>query len=1069
MFLCNLTSGNFFGVCASCPPRGRHKKTSQSLQIFPITIRAGRSPGRSGPGRCESMSSLNNIKIKTAGRLFVLALVLGGGTLALSSVIVSRNAASIQSNWYIFKESQSEKARALNALRREIGYGGMIHQFKNHILRKDEALRAATDERLGGALAAIARYRALGVSPVEKSALADIEAMLKNYSQALDTVHRLIGKGKTAAELDKAARVDDGPALKALKTLENKNFTSTGVKSRKISKARLLSALYREIGYGGAIHHFKNLILRHDHDLIGEANKDLQAALETITIYSGLILNGAEKKALADIRAVIGVYDKMIPVVDRLAEEGKTPETIDHFAIVDDGPAFAGFATLTREVAAEVQIKARAVERSLAAVLKLADSQSLVDVALTAALIAASFWLIQFRIVAPVTSLTGAMTRIAAGDLEVLIPGAENKNEIGEMAHAVEVFKNNAAARRRAELNLRDSEEKNRSILESAVDGIITIDAKGRVDAFNPAAEEIFGYNAGEVVGNNVKMLMPEPYHGEHDGYLKNFMDTGDAKVIGIGREVTGLRKDGGRFPMELAVSEMEVAGKRMFTGIVRDISERKKAERMKAEFISTVSHELRTPLTSIMGSLSLIRGGAAGEVPEKALAMIGIAYKNSDRLVRLINDILDSEKLASGKMDFRMETLDVMELVERSIEENKGYGEEHNVTFTVRDRLAGAKINGDADRLLQVLANLMSNAAKFSPDGEKVELSVSRKDDRIRIAVTDRGPGIPDEFRNSIFGRFSQSDSSDTRQKGGTGLGLSISKAIVEKHDGAIGFETEIGAGTTFHVDLPDRTIRRVTGGAAKKKNNAGHILVCEDEPDVARLLQMILERGGFSSDIASGAKDAKKLLTEKTYDAMTLDLMLPGQNGLSFFRELRKNPGTESLPVIVVSAKAGEGRREFNGDAIAGGIIDWLEKPIDEERLMAGMEKALRKKGAALSHAKPHILHVEDDPDILAVVSALIGDKAEVTPAATVREAREIIEEKTFDLAILDFALPDGSGEELLPMFNKPDEEPTPVIAFSANEIADDPGRNISEYLVKSRTSNDRLLETIRVLIGK
>jgi len=154
---------------------------------------------------------------------------------------------------------------------------------------------------------------------------------------------------------------------------------------------------------------------------------------------------------------------------------------------------------------------------------KLADSQSLVDVVLVTLLIAASFWLIQFRIVAPVTSLTGVMTRLAAGDLEVKIPGAENKNELGEMAHAVEVFKDNTAARERVEQNLRDSEGKNRSILESVVDGIITINAEGGVEALNPAAERIFGYRAGEVVGNNVKMLMPEPYHGEHDGYLKNF------------------------------------------------------------------------------------------------------------------------------------------------------------------------------------------------------------------------------------------------------------------------------------------------------------------------------------------------------------------------------------------------------------------------------------------------------------------------------------------------------------------------------------------------------------------
>jgi PAS domain S-box-containing protein len=889
------------------------------------------------------MSPLKNIRIKTIGWLFVIALVLGGGVLALSSSIVARNAASIQDNWHIFKEGQSEKIMALNALRREIGYGGMIHQFKNYILRKNEALRTVIGERLGGALAAIAHYRALGVSATEKSALADIEAMLKNYAQALDMVHKLVGKGETAAELDKALKVDDGPALKALETLENEISAVTGAKLRKTNKARLLSALYKDMGYGGAIHHFKNFILRHDRVLIGETNKDLRAALETISVYSGLVLNQTEKKALADIRAAIGVYGKMIPVVDKLAEEGKTPEEIDRAVIVDDGPALAGLAALAREIAAEVQSKTVSVERSLGTVRKLADTQSLAVVALAAVLIAVSFWLIKFRIVAPVTNLTGAMTRLAAGDLEVRIPGAENKNEIGEMAHAVEEFKINAIARRRAEQNLRDSEERNRSVLESVIDGIITIDTKGGVETFNPAAEEIFGYRADEVAGNNVKMLMPEPYRGEHDGYLKNFMDTGDAKIIGIGREVTGRRKDGGRFPMELAVSEMEVAGKRMFTGIVRDVSERKKAEKMKAEFISTVSHELRTPLTSIKGSLGLIRGGAAGEVPEKALSMVNIAYKNSDRLVRLINDILDSEKLASGKMDFRMETLDVMELVERSIEENKGYGEEHNVTFIIRDRLAGAKINGDVDRLLQVMANLMSNAAKFSPDGEKIDLSVTRKGGFIRIAVTDRGPGIPDEFHASIFGRFTQSDSSDTRQKGGTGLGLSISKAIAEKHDGVIGFETEIGIGTTFYVDLPDRTIRLVAAGAEEKK------------------------------------------------------------------------------------------------------------------------------KSAAKSHLKPRILHVEDDPDILAVVSVLIGDKAEVTSAATVGEARQTIEENTFDLVILDLMLPDGKGEDILPMLNRPDEKPTPVIVFSAKEIPADMERNILETLVKSRTSNDRLLETIRVLIEK
>jgi len=1006
------------------------------------------------------MNPFKNIRIKTVGWLFALSMMLGGAVLVAASLIVDRNATSIQATWDVFKEGQSEKARALNALRREIGYGGMIHQFKNYILRKDETRLVTIDERLGGALAAISRYQALGVSTNEQTALAAITATLDAYVKAPTDARRLIALGKTASELDAAIKVDDGPALEALENLEHEISAVSGREGLKTNKARLLSSLYKSIGYGGVIHRFKNFILRHDHDLIETVNGHLKSALDTLDTYSKLETTDAEISAIIAIRATLGVYSQMLPVIDKLSEEGKSPEDIDRIVFVDDRPALAGLATLTREIAAEIQVKAAAVEESLVLVSNLADLQSLLVLVLTGFLISVSLWLINFQIVGPITRLTQVMTRLAGGNTDVTIPETDTRNEMGEMARSVEVFRENAIERLRAEQSLRDSEERGRAVLESVVDGIIVIDDAGIIESVNPAAEIIFGYDADDVVGKNVRMLMPEPYHGEHDGYLSNYLNTGEAKVIGIGREVTGLRKDGSEFPMELGVSGMQVAGKRMFTGIVRDITERKKVDKMKTEFISTVSHELRTPLTSIMGSLGLVRGGAGGDVNGKALSMIDIAYNNSDRLIRLINDILDSEKLASGKMDFRMETLDVMELVNRAIEENKGYGEEHNVTYELKDELPGANIYGDADRLLQVLANLMSNAAKFSPGGAKVELSVTKQDRNIRLAVTDHGPGIPEEFRPALFDRFTQSASSDTRQKGGTGLGLSITKAIAERHGGAIGFETETGKGSTFYVDLPDRTIRRMTD-AERGKHTEGHILICEDEPDVARLLQMILDKGGFSSDIACNAEDAKSLLAKTDYAAMTLDLMLPGQSGISLLKELRDDPKTRSLPIVVISAKAAEGKEELNGDAI--GVIDWLEKPIDEDRLMADMEKALQ----LAVDGKPRILHVEDDPDILSIVHSLVGELAEVVPAMTVAEARDLLERERFNLVILDLMLPDGSGEELLPFLHDSDKGATPIIVFSAREVSDDLGRNIAEALVKSRTSNDRLLDTIRSLI--
>ena len=602
---------------------------------------------------------------------------------------------------------------------------------------------------------------------------------------------------------------------------------------------------------------------------------------------------------------------------------------------------------------------------------------------------------------------------------------------------------------------VRDSEARTRAIVDTVIDGIVTIDQKGAIETFNPAAQRLFGYDADEVIGHNVKILMPEPYHGEHDGYLQNYHDTGVAKVIGIGREVIGQRKDGSTFPMELAVGKMEVGGTRMFTGIVRDITERKQAEKLKTEFISTVSHELRTPLTSIKGSLGLIKSGAVGELPEKLKRMLDIAYNNSDRLVRLINDILDIEKIAAGKMDFYMGPMDLGSLLEQAIEANKGYGEQHNVRFILADTIVEGKVEGDHDRLMQVLANLMSNAAKFSPEGEAIEISLSAHEKGFRVSVSDHGPGIPEGFRDKIFGKFLQADSSDTRSKGGTGLGLNITKAIIEQHGGTIGFETETGKGTTFFFDLPTFPERR---NVQRANSDKYRVLICEDDPDISTLLELMLKQDGFVADSAMSAAEAEALLEENTYDVMTLDLGLPDKDGITLMQELRQKPKTKNLPIIVISANAAKGAAEINGDAI--GVIDWMQKPIDQERLSEGLRRAM----ASSSNNRPRILHVEDDPDILHVVSTLAEDLAEIVPADTLSGAKSLLEKESFDLVILDLMLPDGDGEELLPLLKNDPQKAIPVIVFSAKDVNQKTLGNIKAVLVKSRTSNDSLLATIR-----
>jgi signal transduction histidine kinase len=235
-----------------------------------------------------------------------------------------------------------------------------------------------------------------------------------------------------------------------------------------------------------------------------------------------------------------------------------------------------------------------------------------------------------------------------------------------------------------------------------------------------------------------------------------------------------------------------------------RDITAQLEAERMKKEFTSTLSHELRTPLTSIIGSLQLINAGVLGEVPKDVSELTEVAERNGQRLLDLINDILDIEKIESGKLTLNPEPIRLDELVREAMLLNKGFGDRFKVRFQPRGELSAEQVTGDHKRLLQVMTNLLSNAAKFSPEGEVVEISTEPAAGGLRVAVHDRGPGIPEAFRARMFGRFNQADSTTSRQKGGTGLGLAICKRLVEMMQGHIGFQDRDGGGTTFWFDLP-------------------------------------------------------------------------------------------------------------------------------------------------------------------------------------------------------------------------------------------------------------------------
>ncbi|HEX9702047.1 MAG TPA: PAS domain S-box protein, partial [Rhodospirillales bacterium] len=478
----------------------------------------------------------------------------------------------------------------------------------------------------------------------------------------------------------------------------------------------------------------------------------------------------------------------------------------------------------------------------------------------------------------------------------------------GQRAHITYLY--DISELKQTEQALRESRERTRAIVDNIIDGIVTIDAAGTILTINSKAAEIFGYAEHEMVGHNVDILMPEPHRGSRDRYAANYRTTGVAKFLGETRQIEGVRRDGRRFPMELAINAVPFGDERLFVGIVRDVTEQKEMERLKGEFVSTVSHELRTPLTSIRGSLGLLTGGVVGKLPAKARAMIEMAEKNTERLINLVNDILDMEKLESGRMEFRFTRLDLGRLVEAGITANKGYADGFGVEFVLTGNDPDIFVRADNDRLTQVLTNLLSNAAKFSPKGGKVEVAVGSRKGWGCVSVRDHGPGIPDEFRDKIFGKFTQADSSDKRTAGGTGLGLNISKTIIEKHGGVIGFESGSGDGATFYFEVPAWRELPVKLGDPRMREGS-RVLICEDDEDIAELLSLMLGRQGIISDIARTAGQARGLLAANAYDAMTLDLILPDQDGLSFIRDLRADARTRNLPVVVVSVLADEGRK--------------------------------------------------------------------------------------------------------------------------------------------------------------
>ncbi len=468
---------------------------------------------------------------------------------------------------------------------------------------------------------------------------------------------------------------------------------------------------------------------------------------------------------------------------------------------------------------------------------------------------------------------------------------------------------------RKAAEQLKSSEETFRTAMDYAPIGMALGDPDGRWIKVNKALCDLLGYEQDELLTRDFQSITHADDLEADLGYLRKLL-ADDIKTYQL--EKRFYHKSGQIVWVLLSVSLLRTANGKPNYLIkqVQDITERKEMERMKSEFISMVSHELRTPLTSIRGALGLMVGTMTKDLPEKANRLIDIAHKNSKRLIMLINDMLDIDKIASGQMRFDIKQEALSPLIWQAVETNQPYADKFGVSITMLPVDAELHVNVDSARLSQVFANLLSNAAKFSNQGDKIEIAAMLSGNKVRISVKDHGPGIAEEFCTRIFAKFSQANSSATRIKGGTGLGLHISKQIIENMGGQIGFETEIGKGSIFWIEFPIAVNQEdaspsssLNGSKASLLHYKEHhsdspvVLHVEDDFDLSHVLAAALH-GKVDVITAPTLRQAERLLKLQKFDMIVLDIGMPDGSGLSLLEKLPEL--TDPLPpVVILSAR--------------------------------------------------------------------------------------------------------------------------------------------------------------------
>lgn len=603
--------------------------------------------------------------------------------------------------------------------------------------------------------------------------------------------------------------------------------------------------------------------------------------------------------------------------------------------------------------------------------------------------------------------------------------------------------------------------------LESVADGIYGVDPDGRVTFVNAAAAHTLGASAAELVGRDAHATFHAP---AEDGtplpaegcYLTEALRDG---ITVTAEQDVYRRPDGKDVPVEVTASPLRGdGGIRGAVVAFRDVTERREMERIKDEFVSVVSHELRTPLTAIRGALTLLNSNALDSSPEQAAHMVRIALTSSERLGRLVDDILDTERLAAGTTQFELAEHSVDALVATAMDQVSVLADHAGIAL--RSTGSPEIVHADAERIVQTLTNLLGNAVRFSPAGSAVRVTARPVGDLVEVHVDDQGRGIPPDKLEAIFRRFEQVDASDTRERGGSGLGLTIARSIVERHGGQLWAVSEgEGRGSSFRFTLrrvtPDRS---TTQGQKPAGSAATRVVVVDDDQNVVNVLRAMLEARGYDVVGLTDGRAALTVVEDEQPAAIVLDLAMPGTSGADVLTSLRRSAATAGVPVVVLS-----GTHPTDALETAALADDWLVKPVHPARLVETVRDVIRRQ--------PHhsrVMVVEDHDELRTVVSTVLRNGGlVVTQARSVAEAREILARSAEpDLVVLDLTLPDGSGRELVADLRRDGRlRRIPLVVYSGGEVSSEEREDLrlgnTVFLTKGRTAPDDVLRSVLDLL--